>query len=710
MFKIALVQNISEMRNYSYADLRKDLLELGFEIQSFTRENIELLPSVLCDGKADCVLFASNSFNDKKIYEYVTAEPFVELFREYLNKKGACLVLHQNSLKGVEKPFPFIDDSVDRLESNYAEKHVSFEKAGGSTEAYFMFPNEVVINEVAEACYSNAAVSGKYWLLMRSASDKWSPIVLDNFGNSVVSRHNEKKVVFSSILLDYQKHNLFLQNILVNLLSDNKSLAILQSEDNDTLGFSYFLNSLENNKLYYKKYNNDEQGREKLIVNSKLGIHSTILVNREVMSSLPPKVIETIDKYGVKLIEINDQQFDKSDSFTVHSVDKSLALLFAKLELKVQEDLSVGFVSGSFMKTAEVLSKLKEFEAQGMTKGKYDKRSISHVLELISPHINEDGSYDKTFGATCKVLWLFSAFLGKDDSLTKAARNYIEKSSDVDTVRENLEKYYILSEFSDNPKKYLSENCSHIINDVIASNFEYITEYDFINVIKVATAIGDEKMLAGLFEYIKDNVSAGGELFNSYVTAIVASYLIDIYGIITNERIKERVREMLFDLVLYLRRVNIGALSLEEALQIVCALYKFETVVSFPIDDLTEIIFKTGTFPHEYHSFENHINIYQKTRMEIDSIESENKTLKKELKGMRIYKQVFFALLTALAVAIYLCVYLVLVLSESEESVISALMEKIKETWLSAFSVLMIPLITFVFNKFIRKKKDEEDK
>ena len=68
MFKIALVQNISEMRNYSYADLRKDLHELGFETQNFTRENISLLSSVLSTSQTDCVVFASNVFNDKSIY------------------------------------------------------------------------------------------------------------------------------------------------------------------------------------------------------------------------------------------------------------------------------------------------------------------------------------------------------------------------------------------------------------------------------------------------------------------------------------------------------------------------------------------------------------------------------------------------------------------------------------------------------------------
>ncbi len=708
MFKIALVQNISEMRNYSYADLRKDLYELSFEIQNFTRENIELLPSALNNKEIDCVLFASNVFNDKKIYQYVIEPTFIQAFQEYLAGGGACLVMHQNALKELEKPFPFIDDSVEKLESSYAEKYISFEKPGVNTEAYFTFPNEITLSDITQTCYKNTAVSGKYWLLMRAVDDKWSPIMTDNLGNSVISRHTDKKVIFSSVLLDYQKHIDLLHNILINLLSDNRSLAILQNDDDDTLGFSYFLNSLENNKLYYKKYTNDEHSIDKLVSNARLGIHSTILVNHDLMSSLPSKIIETIDKYGVKLIEINDQKLNKSDSFTVHSVDKSLALLFSKLEFKIQEDLATGFVSGSFMKTVEVLSKLKEFEADGMTKGIYDKRSISHVLELMSPHMKEDGSYDKTFGATCKALWIFSSFLGNDDSLTKAAYHYVKKSKGVDTVREKLERFSILAKFENNPRAYLEKNCSDIINDIIYSKFEYITEYDFIKVMKVAIDIGNEQMLRGLFDYIKDNTSEDGEFFNSYVTSITSSYMIDMYGIVSNEKAREHIRELLFDSVLYLRKANINSLSLEEALQIVCTLYKFETVVSFPIDDLTEIIFKTGNFPHEYHAFEDHINVYQKTRLEIDSIDSENKELKKEIKSMRIYKKVFFALLSAIVISVYLCIYLAILLSDSGVPIISTLWAKLKQSWISLFSLAIIPLISFVFKKYINNKKDKQ--
>lgn len=707
MFRIALVQNISEMRNYSYADLRKDLNNIGFEVQHFTRENIEFLSSALNSQQIDCVLFASNVFNDKLIYSYVTEDAFVKTFRQYLGNGGASLILHQNSLKEQDSPFPFIDDSVIRLESNYAEKYVSLQKAGGVTDSYYNFPNKISIKEITDNCYGNTTVSGKYWLLMRASEENWSPIMLDSLGNAVIAKHNSKKVIFSSILLDYQKHKSLLQNILVNLLSDNRSLAILQSNGEDTLGFSYFLNSLENNKLYYKKYTGDEESLDDLVENSRLGVHSAILINHDLVATLPQKIKDIVEKYGVKLIELNDQAFDKSDSFTVHSVDKSLSLMFSKLELQIQEDLSTGFISKSFMKTVEVLAKLKEFESDGLTRGVYNKESINHVLELMSPHMKEDGSYDKTFGATCKAFWVFANFLGKNDELSKATYAYIKKSTDVDTLREKLERFYALSLLESDPQKYLSNTCSDIINDVIYSRFEYITEYDFIKIMQVALEIGDENMLMGMFNYISDNVSESGELFNSYVTSIVSSYLIDMYAIISNDKAKERIRELLFDMVLYLRKINISEMPLEESLHTVSTLYKFETVVSFPIDDLTEIIFNTGNFPHEYHAFENQINVYQKTRLEIDAIENENRDLKKSNKAMQIYKKVFFGMLSAIAVLIYFTVYLAIVINDSGTGVFNALFSTIVKSWPSIFTLAVVPLVSFVFKKYINNKKDK---
>lgn len=619
-----------------------------------------------------------------------------------------CAGAAQNALKEKPDPLPFLDAGIEKLERNYAGSNVSLQKGDKFAEQYFVFPNKITEQEINENCFKNPALAGNYWLLLRANSDLWSPVLVDDFGNCVIGKLQGKKVIFSSVLLDYQKHCDLLQNILVNLMVENMSLAILETGTPDTLGFSYFLNSLENNKLYYKRYANDEESTRDLLYNIRLGVHSAILVNDTTMGALSEQLLESINQYGVKLIQIKDSAPNTSDSFLVHSVDKSVALLFSKIELKIQEELASGFVSGSFMKTVEVLMKLKEFEKDGMTKGSYTKESIAHALEQISSHMHEDGSYDKTFGATCKALWLFATFLGKNDKLTRASYQYIKHQNSIESIRERLEKHFALAPFEKDPAAYLREQCAAHIWEVIDGDFAAVTEYDFLTILKVALQIGEEKMLTELFGFIKAHTDARGEFFNSYVTAAVSSYLIDMYDIVGRVRYKEKIRSLLFDMVIYLRHINTQNMSIEEVLQVVCALYKFETVVSFPVNDLTELIFKTGTFPHDYHAFENQINKYQKSRLEIDRIVQENKTVERENRILRIYKKGFFVLLSLLVVSVYFTVYALTSLAGAGNgNLFATVFAKIVASWPSLFTLLIVPVVTFIFDRYLKKREDK---
>lgn len=706
MFKIALIQNLSEVRNYSYADLRKELNRMKFDVTNYTRENIDSLLAEL-NSSVDCVVFASNSLNDHRIYEYVCSEQFKEGFRQYLDNKGAALIMHQNSLKEQLDPFPFLGDQVEKLEKNYAGENVTLKKSSAFSDQYYVFPNRVEVGEITPNCFKNPAVSGNYWMLLREKHEEWLHILEDDFGNGVISKMHNKNVIFSSLLLDYQKHNEFLENILINLMVDNMSLAILENDMQETLGFSYFLNSLETKKLYYKKYNNNPEGIQSLLENIRLGIHGAILVTNKTMEHLSMDILSVIDQYGVKLIQIKEENVDKSDSFTVYSVDKSISLQFSKIELKIQEELERGFVGGSFMKTIEVLQKLKEFEKEGMTKGHYTRESIAHVLEKISPYISEDGSYDKTFGATCKVLWLFAEFLGKKDKLTLSSYNNIKNQKNLESIREKLERAYALADFERDPVEYLKINCSENIRKVIEDDFADITEYDFLTILKIALVIKDEDILIRLFDFIKLNVKDNGEFFNSYVTAAMLSYLIDMYQIISDTKHQEAIKELLFDSVIYLRGIDTHNKSIEEMLLLVCALYKFENVVSFPVSDLTELIFKTGTFPKEYHEFEKQINIYEKSRLEMDHMVLNSKNLEMENKKLRIYKKAFFASLVALVTITYLSVYLGLVLADTGEAVFESLFKKVIDSWPSLFSFLIIPIGSYVYDKHLKKGDDK---
>ncbi|MBQ5649537.1 MAG: hypothetical protein IIV03_05300 [Clostridia bacterium] len=96
MYRIALVQNTSEMRSYSFADLRAPLAEMGFDVVHFTSENIGSLDTELSHG-IDCVVFASNSLHDDALKSHVYGEEFCRAFEKYL-ENGAVLVMHQYKL------------------------------------------------------------------------------------------------------------------------------------------------------------------------------------------------------------------------------------------------------------------------------------------------------------------------------------------------------------------------------------------------------------------------------------------------------------------------------------------------------------------------------------------------------------------------------------------------------------------------------------
>lgn len=703
MFKIALVQNLSEMRNYSYADLRKDLQNMHFQVISITKDNLEALDQAIAQG-VDCVLFASNSLNDSKIYEYVCREAFIEAFETYLAAGGATLVLHQNNLKEKENPLPFIDTDIKKLEKNYAGANVELKINEKHAPQYFSFPNQVTEADISDQCFQNTGLSGHYWLLLRGNEEDWKPILTDNYGNNVIASYQNRRVIFSSVLLDFQKHTKLLHNILVNLIVDNMSLAILQEKERNSLGFSYFLNSLENSKLYYKRYKCEDKDLEELRSNIRMGIHSAIMINKRCRKYLSDALLQDIDEYGVKLIQVNDHKLDQSDSFTVHSVDKSVSLQFAKAELQIRAELEEGFVSGSFMKTADVLMKLKEFEKKGMTNGRYDKADITHVLEKISAKMDVDGSYDRTFGATCKVLWVFAEFLGKDNKLTQASRKYVQGNNRNDSLREHLEKHYVLSIFEKDPQAYLKAQCFEKIQEVIKKRFSDISEYDFLAILKVALAIRNEQQLIDLFDFVKNSASDNGEIFNCYVTSNIATALIEMNQYISDKQYQDSIRKKLFEIVIYLRQVKTDTMSIDEHIQLLSALYLFEKEVSFPVNDLTELIFKTGTFPHDYHIFERQVSHYQKARQHYDQMVSDSQKAIDENKVLKPYKRAFFLVLTMLVVAIYLMVYMVIAYHEADVPIFRSVILKIAETWPSLFTILVIPLVSKIYDRFIKKR------
>ncbi|MBQ5649536.1 MAG: hypothetical protein IIV03_05295, partial [Clostridia bacterium] len=499
-------------------------------------------------------------------------------------------------------------------------------------KAYLSFPNVVSPAETFAHAIGCPGIPGDYSMILEGNENEWLTVMTDAQGRGVIKRAVDKKIVFSSVMLDYQRHLKLLENVLVNLLTSNMSLAVFKERAENNLGFSYFLNHLENQKLYFKHYSADE--REYMLENIKCGVHSGVLVGSGMMERLTDEDLRAIDMAGVKLIKLRDRKNDGDDFFEVHSVDKTSCLNFARAEREVQEELAKSSRESSFMVRVDLLSALSEFK--GLCRGEYTADKLEVLLSDAKRRVDDsgNGSYDDTFGATCRVLWLFYTFLGAEDEYTRRVYKYVSEC-DVcrNAAREKLDKYNMLSLFEADRAEYLRANCAPIIN---ATDIDDINEYDMLMLLDIAYTTDDTALTEKLVGYAEKHIDGHHVGFGIYAAAVTASRLTDIYQCLSNRSdavscdICRRIERLLFDLIKYFNSDSYICSRVDERLRVACALYKFESVTSFPVADLAELLFKTGTFPKEKCEQEGYIDSYQSVRLKNDSLYLEKERLAQE--------------------------------------------------------------------------------
>ncbi|MBQ7011641.1 MAG: hypothetical protein IJN63_08035, partial [Clostridia bacterium] len=523
----------------------------------------------------------------------------------------------------------------------------------------------------------------------------------------------------SSLLLDYQQHYDLLENVLINLITSNVTLAVFKDSARDNLGFSYFLNHLENCKYYVKRYGAEDKST--MLSNIACGVHSGVLVGDGMMDCLTDEDKAIIDKNGVKLIKLRDKDEDGDDFYEVHSVDKVGCLSFARMELAVQEEFDKAPEHSSFLVRTELLKIMTEFSRRGLTSGTYDKNSMCAFLRDVKATVDRsgNGSYDNTFGATCKALWVFCTFLGEDDPYTVAARKYIEdfdvtKSAD----REKLEKYCMLSLFAENKAEYLRASCGELLLGV---NIDRINEYDMLMLFNAALIMKDATVFERLVAFIEKRVCSTDVSLGAYAASVTASHLIDAYIILSEDKGKHRelcrrIEELLFVLIKLLPEFATEKYRVEERLYAVCALYKFENITAFPVADLAELIFNKGAFPRQMHSSRQALNTFEELRIKRETLESQNEQLKIEKKALdaeaktsKLYKRGFYACLSLFVISVYAVIYLLILLSESGTPVLSQMLEKILDSWPALFGLLVIPLVKLIFDRYLKRKDKEKE-
>lgn len=661
MYKIALVQNQSEMSHYGYADARPlftNTTYAGYEVILYTGQNIDILAKDISAKEIDALIIASHALNDKAINSALFKEEFKNALSKFLKMGFGCLILHQlrlgeraRDVSKEEGQLLFLPDEYSNIVAMARPRTDSVIESATVGEITFSttsmdhfllnYPNELKSEEIQEKCVQEGGLHGLYWHYWENVDNsKWDVLVEDHFSNRNESRvlmvsakeSSGFRIVLSSLTLDWQHQNDVLENVIKYIVEGHQYMALLTTNHRPTIGLAYLMERLKSKRFSYKHYI-IPQNIPSLIRAVKRGYHSIIVARRECFSILDKTSREEIDitvrDGSLKLLEVGEAEF------TVYGRERDTQKLLHEIELKIQSELGNGFIDFSFWSTIESLQVLKRLSECNLP---LNKKMLANVIELVNKH-DMNGSYDEVFGASCALLWLRSTFLGPSDNQTKQTAEWIRNKIDQYEPREKALALLnmVQSGFScSNGMLQDDENrLRYILNNL---DYEKQSEINALMYLQVANAIKEKNAIKKLSQLLcNSNSQRNGIWVDVSTTATCIVALLEARAIlIGDDDITDKIDNSLFTAVIAIQkartrdsstRVYLWDSKASTNLKCLEALLNFERTIELPV---TEMIDSLETYAHssiDLRTIDSSLKVLLETQMLLKKSNERNNNL-----------------------------------------------------------------------------------
>lgn len=444
MYRLALIQNQSEMAHYGYADAQPMLTDLGYSPTLFTGHNLHLLPTPLKDH-FDALVIASNAMNDRLVFEQLVDGPLRGDIESFLLAGGGVVCLHQLGLARLDREpkLPFLPDL---LRSVAPTRRPPNERAtdgnlgvppGVAGHVLVVYPNHVDAAALQSMSRGFRGLPGVYWHYWSGIDlARWDVLVVDERRREavrplvVVSKESDPgRVVLSSLPLDWQRGRELLENIVVYAAEGRHSTAVVVDSRSVGLEVKYLIKILESERFPFRLYSLGD-GTGQLVQHVRDQVHTTLLLTERVTQETLEEPLRTTVTAHVRDGKLRLLCLGGADAgasrFYIESRHRYAVRLLHRVDLLVQGELWRGYIDGSLWSTAETLRTLAGLgtvPARGEIE--FD-RLTDKILDEIDDH-DRDGSYDETFGATCAALWIRAAYLGRDHPKTASSVQWIRR-------------------------------------------------------------------------------------------------------------------------------------------------------------------------------------------------------------------------------------------------------------------------------------------
>lgn len=659
MYRIAVIQNMSEMLRYGWADIRPSLQGFDYEVENYTSGNIQDLFPKLEKDVYDGLIFATNACNDSAIHSALLTNKHT--LESYLNRGHGILLLFQKRLTELEKSpsYEFLPETFQVNGVMKPETHLKgdlYVQPEASNHPILNHPNAIRMAVTKNYCLSNERIKCLYRGFIRPLNQtSYDTLVSDeSYGRRrqiiICSKQIfSPRIVIASMVLDWQDEKELLQNCITYVVEGSPTVGVLKKIGESSSDFSYLLTNLGVYKIPHRVYSQKELHFEKRMFE----LHYSLFLDPA--WSIEELRQSNIQRFADYLREGSKIVFwDKAGSptailgflggtrFSRKMIDNSLAW--------IASEYKDGQWAGSFWITFDILETLQYFE-------KPISQYKKEILARISPH-DIHGSYDELLGATCALLKVYFWLLGKDSKkyqktlawikkTLKKSSLFFEQATAIDTLKE------------------LGED----IDQQVMNNF----------VVKVLSKINNLTNEFQLFRYAETLYSCGlyddavkvalrlsscqdenGCWMNVHETAAIATMLMRLQYKLPNH--SPVIEKMIFGAIKYLQetynpRNNNWMSNVAFTAKALVALKEFQNQISLPVEEFITSLKETRRFMQDSAQLEAATQLIAKLQEQNLSLANLLKNWQKEHKYEKLISDIIIITFVPVAAFVILILY-----------------------------------------------------
>lgn len=630
MYRVALIQNESEMMRYGWSDIKAAFNKDNYILDSYTSENISSLFAKINDDCYDALIVAMNACKNQKINSALSSQKN-ESIKYFLSQ-------HKGLYIGYQARVPQIDFLPDEYDISFLDRKENSNE--GRLKFYhnnisiLSFPNNINKTDVTKQCIENNFVEGIYWThIVSNTREKFDVVIADNLYAEerplVFSSRGDipARIIISTIPIEWQGHDKLFENILHYIIEGRPLITIITKKENSSKTFKYLISNAEIRKLAVKVYKFENINDLSQI---KKGIHDILVFD-------PTWTENEILDFNKKYNYINTLEFSRVFYFrNSETGDVILSTLSAFKDFKrisqnaltfLLSSYSAPFWAGSFWTTVDVICTLSIFN-----------RPVSQYADKIQEEVdkkhNINNSYDEVVGATCGLLILYEIFYGKTDKRYQNTLDWLENNFSNKALFEKATAINTLTTLGEivDTKDVIS-----LKNEILSSTKSFIkNEAALIAYIRVLVSFNylNEAIELALNLKALQNTTDGGWINVSNTSLIVLS-LLELQKKSNNKN--PIIEEMIYKGIIYIKNNysekncnwNNDPLATSLAIH---SLKIFEEEIEFPIDELLISFLSENNYSRNFIAIENasqmNIKLQEQNNSLITKIKEEVKTSK----------------------------------------------------------------------------------